>query len=72
MQSQVCFTIIRQESMLLPVCRFDASMHDACEQDLLDLCSVTLKEMEDNEEKKRSGLTCLQQFKEELKNRECR
>lgn len=47
-------------------------MREACEQDLADLCDVTIKQMDEDEEKKRTGLTCLQQFKEELKNQECR
>lgn len=64
--------VFEPSAHLLMPCRLDVSMHEACADDLQTLCSVTIEEMEKDEEKKRTGLTCLQQFKEELTNQECR
>eukprot|EP00878_Enallax_costatus_P007022 GHUV01007359.1.p1 GENE.GHUV01007359.1~~GHUV01007359.1.p1 ORF type:complete len:595 (+),score=136.49 GHUV01007359.1:1595-3379(+) len=52
--------------------RLDAGTQEVCEADLKVLCAVSTKEMEESEEKKKTGLTCLQQFKEDIKNQECR
>eukprot|EP00879_Flechtneria_rotunda_P000602 GHRR01000712.1.p1 GENE.GHRR01000712.1~~GHRR01000712.1.p1 ORF type:complete len:883 (+),score=207.41 GHRR01000712.1:2504-5152(+) len=52
--------------------RLDTGLQDACEEDLQTHCQVSLKEMEDDKEKRKTALNCLQQFKEELNSQECR
>ena len=52
--------------------KLDTALRDACEDDLKDQCSVSLKDMDDSDSVKRMGLNCLQQYKEELKSDTCR
>eukprot|EP00195_Chlamydomonas_chlamydogama_P004977 CAMPEP_0202901334 /NCGR_PEP_ID=MMETSP1392-20130828/14194_1 /ASSEMBLY_ACC=CAM_ASM_000868 /TAXON_ID=225041 /ORGANISM="Chlamydomonas chlamydogama, Strain SAG 11-48b" /LENGTH=885 /DNA_ID=CAMNT_0049587883 /DNA_START=46 /DNA_END=2703 /DNA_ORIENTATION=- len=52
--------------------RLDTVLRESCESDLEEMCGVKLKEMDDEEKKKRAGLNCLQQYKEELKSEKCK
>lgn len=54
----------------------DTALQEACEDDLQELCKVTVKEMtaptEGGEAKRDMGLNCLQQYKEDLAGEKCR
>ncbi|GFH19709.1 uncharacterized protein HaLaN_16706 [Haematococcus lacustris] len=52
--------------------RLDTAMRDACASDLEDTCGLTLEAMDGDEKLRRTGLNCLQQYKEELKSEMCR
>ncbi|GLI60743.1 hypothetical protein VaNZ11_002971 [Volvox africanus] len=52
--------------------RLDTALREACESDLKDTCGTTLKEMDEDDNLKKSALNCLQSLREELKSDKCK
>eukprot|EP00798_Chlamydomonas_sp_ICE-L_P012178 gene12178-15298_t len=52
--------------------RLDAGLRAACEGEFESLCGITLEQMDDDKTVKERGLTCIQQFRDEIKEDKCR